>query len=278
HLNLSNNRLTGFIPPELGELKNLVVLNLSWNFMSGEIPGELGRLTNLEELLLNSNAFSGALPMEMGRMRKLQRFSAGHNIHISGTLPLEFGRMQDLIYLDLRHNKITGPIPAVWCRMRSLQQLWLQDNQLTDDIPPELARLGRLQMMCLANNKLSGVIPKAVRGHPKYQAFVILKGNVALGERVAPNNEEIEAAMNKKPTATPKSHGAAISATIRAQSMATFAGPGGLPRGAQGPPGHSVGKGEGEGISPSRPVSTSWIVGQQRKISFVAGSGHRKVT
>ena len=51
-LDLSNNQLTGAIPPELGDLVNLGALVLSNNQLSGVIPAELGKLTQLQ-LLLN---------------------------------------------------------------------------------------------------------------------------------------------------------------------------------------------------------------------------------
>ena len=41
NLNLSNNSLTGSIPPEVGNLTNISQLNLSDNQLSGEIPSEI---------------------------------------------------------------------------------------------------------------------------------------------------------------------------------------------------------------------------------------------
>ena len=46
-LDLGGNRLSGEIPPELGDLTNLGRLHLNFNYLSGEIPPELGNLTNL---------------------------------------------------------------------------------------------------------------------------------------------------------------------------------------------------------------------------------------
>ena len=50
---LYENRLSGEIPPELGNLANLETLGLSNNRLSGEIPPELGSLANLEDLSLS---------------------------------------------------------------------------------------------------------------------------------------------------------------------------------------------------------------------------------
>lgn len=54
----------------------------------------------------------------------------------------------------------------------------------------------------------------ALRGHPKYRAFKILAGNIALGERVAPNEKEVEAAARRMPSKDAMAHasGAHVSA------------------------------------------------------------------
>jgi hypothetical protein len=38
-LDLSSNNLSGSIPPEIGELREIIALNLSRNRLSGSIPG-----------------------------------------------------------------------------------------------------------------------------------------------------------------------------------------------------------------------------------------------
>ena len=59
---LSNNGLTGSIPPEIGNLTNLTYLGLWNNQLTGSIPPEIGNLSNLTGLLLYDNQLTGQIP------------------------------------------------------------------------------------------------------------------------------------------------------------------------------------------------------------------------
>ncbi len=69
-LNVSNNRLTGALPGEIRQLRNLRVLNASGNLMTG-VPAEIGQLTKLQELNLSNNQLTG-LPSELGNLTSLR--------------------------------------------------------------------------------------------------------------------------------------------------------------------------------------------------------------
>ena len=79
-LNLRGNRLNGEIPPELGNLSNLIQLYIYHNKLSGEIPPELGNFTSLENLQLHNNELSGCVPGNL----KAHQLSARSNL---GDLP-----------------------------------------------------------------------------------------------------------------------------------------------------------------------------------------------
>ncbi len=68
YLDLSENKLTGLIPSELGDLSNLINLILDTNQLTGAIPDELGNLTNLRWLWLWSNQLTGSIPLELGNL------------------------------------------------------------------------------------------------------------------------------------------------------------------------------------------------------------------
>ena len=61
-MDLYNNQLTGSIPPEIGNLTNLVWLGLYDNQLTGGIPSEIGNLTNLTSLILSGNQLTGGIP------------------------------------------------------------------------------------------------------------------------------------------------------------------------------------------------------------------------
>jgi hypothetical protein len=52
---LSDNRLSGSLPPELAQLKQLRDLRLARNRLTGELPGFLAELPRLERLHIGGN-------------------------------------------------------------------------------------------------------------------------------------------------------------------------------------------------------------------------------
>jgi len=69
-LNISHNNLTGALPAEIRQLRNLRKLNISYNQMTG-LPAEIGQLTDLSELNLSYNRLTG-LPYELGNLKNLK--------------------------------------------------------------------------------------------------------------------------------------------------------------------------------------------------------------
>ncbi|XBI02994.1 hypothetical protein VPH35_131471 [Triticum aestivum] len=85
-LNLRNNCLTGVIPPQIGQLKALVVLDFSFNKLSGQIPHSVCNLTNLQVLDLSSNNLAGAIPVALNALHFLSAFSISNN-NLEGPIP-----------------------------------------------------------------------------------------------------------------------------------------------------------------------------------------------
>ncbi|XP_059066227.1 probable leucine-rich repeat receptor-like protein kinase At1g35710 [Cryptomeria japonica] len=70
-LDLSNNKLRGKIPPNIGSLSQLRLLNLCGNQLEGMIPASLGQIEPLEQLDLSRNKLSGEIPKELSKLFKL---------------------------------------------------------------------------------------------------------------------------------------------------------------------------------------------------------------
>ncbi|XP_031474061.1 probable inactive receptor kinase At5g10020 [Nymphaea colorata] len=83
-LDLSNNLLSGLLPPDIGSLVNLQVLDLNKNDFSGPIPSEISMLKNLVYLDLSNNHLNGSIPD--GFSPRLQEFNVSYN-NLSGNVP-----------------------------------------------------------------------------------------------------------------------------------------------------------------------------------------------
>ncbi len=158
-LELRNNRLHGRIPMELGGLEDLRRLDLSWNQLDHAIPGELGQLRELAYLSLSGNQLSGPIPSALGDLLHLQSLLLSRN-RLSGRIPETLANLENLLNLHLGENRLSGPIPlAIATGLASLESLDLSDNRLEGEIPGELGERRFLRRLTASGNRLSGIIP-----------------------------------------------------------------------------------------------------------------------
>ncbi|CAI9292861.1 unnamed protein product [Lactuca saligna] len=157
-ISLLGNRLTGEIPPELGNITSLKRLNLEANRFSGTIPPDLGRLTNLQSLILSSNQLTGRLPITLGQLVNLTNFRINEN-NFSGSIP-DFIQNWRLLYrLEIVASALTGPIPSNISLLESLTDLRISDiTGPSQQFPPLTNAVGLIRLI-LRNCNISGELP-----------------------------------------------------------------------------------------------------------------------
>ncbi|KAK4730283.1 hypothetical protein R3W88_023271 [Solanum pinnatisectum] len=170
YLDLSMNNFSGTIPPENGNLTNLVHLQLSNNKISGTIPPQIGSLAKLQTLRIFDNHLNGPIPGEIGCLRSLTKLSLGSNFLN------EIGHLRSLTELSLRNNSLSDSIPAIFGNLTNLSTLYLYENQLSSSIPEEIGFLRSLTKLVLSTNFLNGSIPASL-GNLNNLSLLYLYGN-----------------------------------------------------------------------------------------------------
>ena len=177
-LELLNNQLHGRIPLELGALEELRVLDLSWNRLGGAIPDELGELRELEHLNLSGNQLSGQIPLALGDLSDLQSLFLSDN-RLGGRIPEELGNLENLLNLYLDGNRLSGAISlAIAKGLASLESLNLSNNRLEGEIPKELGERRFLRHLSASDNRLSGRIPSQLGALDRLESMNLSKNRL----------------------------------------------------------------------------------------------------
>lgn len=159
YLSLSENNLSGVLPPEIGNLCALIDLRIERSGLTGGIPDEIGNLENLKILRLGGNeSLGGSLPASIGNLDSLRQIWLW-SCNITGPIPSTWSNLQKLGTLILATNQLTGEIPTWLGTLPNLLVLRLDANDLTGGIPSELGSLSALQFLGLSFNDLTGTIP-----------------------------------------------------------------------------------------------------------------------
>lgn len=169
-LSVTGNRLSGQIPPQLGNVTTLINLNLESNSLSGRIPPSLGSLTSLQTLLLSANNFTGQLPESLINLKNLTSFRIDGN-SLSGKIPDFIGNWTQLDRLDLQGTSMSGPIPASFSNLGNLTELRITDlNGPAFDFP-DLENLANIERLVLRNCLIRGRIPDYIGSMSKLKTL-----------------------------------------------------------------------------------------------------------
>ncbi|KAH9698959.1 putative LRR receptor-like serine/threonine-protein kinase [Citrus sinensis] len=175
---LSQNLLTGKIPPSLGRLSSLQTLELWSNQLSGEIPRELGDLSQLGVLSVPENGLRGTLPPELGKLSNLEELWLTSN-NLRGDLPKDYENLKNLTILEIAGNYLSGPIPRFIAKWDNLYFLTLRNCSITGSIPPYIANWNQLGYLDLSFNNLTGGIPNTLK--KLFLSELYLTGNMLNG-------------------------------------------------------------------------------------------------
>ncbi|ONI14398.1 hypothetical protein PRUPE_4G279000 [Prunus persica] len=158
---ISNNQLTGEMPPTICSLTRLEILDLSSNKLSGKIHQCIGNFSqSLSVLDLRNNKFHGMIPGTFSEGNVLRNLDLNGN-QLEGSLPPTLLTCRELEVLDLGNNKIQDTFPNWLESLPKLQVLILRSNKFYGEIgfPETNFPFQKLRIMDLSYNRFSGLLP-----------------------------------------------------------------------------------------------------------------------
>jgi Leucine-rich repeat (LRR) protein len=157
-VDLRMNSLTGALPP-FGRVTSLKYLCVTENFLSGSIPPSVGNVSSLRFMLLGQNKLTGSVPESLRHILRLLDLDLSFN-SLSGYVPLPLYNVSSLRYFSLGSNALAGQVPSdIGYSLPNLQVLIMQNNNLAGLIPTSLENASSLQVLDLSNNSLHGRVP-----------------------------------------------------------------------------------------------------------------------
>ncbi|CAI0405428.1 unnamed protein product [Linum tenue] len=172
---LQDNLLTGEFPVTTDAVAmNLGQISLSNNQLSGPLPPAIGNFSGVQKLLLDGNQFTGSIPSEIGKLQQLSKMDFSHN-KLSGPITPEISQCKLLTFVDLSRNQLSGDIPTEITAMRILNYLNVSRNSLIGSIPPSISTMQSLTSVDFSYNNLSGLVPGT--GQFSYFNYTSFLGN-----------------------------------------------------------------------------------------------------
>ncbi|KAK3019488.1 hypothetical protein RJ639_004887 [Escallonia herrerae] len=136
-LDLQYNQLIGMIPEQIVGLSSLSqALYLNQNRLTGPLPLQVGNLKNLGSLSISGNRLTGAITSALGDCQVLE-FLDMHDNLFEGTIPSSLEQLKGIRVLDLSRNMLSGQIPKFLSELPLVEFLNLSYNELEGEVPTE---------------------------------------------------------------------------------------------------------------------------------------------
>ncbi|TYI96241.1 hypothetical protein E1A91_D01G057200v1 [Gossypium mustelinum] len=159
---ISDNKLTGEIPPSICNLTSLHILDLSKNSFGGIIPSCLGNFSwGIRMINLQKNSLNGKIPDFCVELSRLTTLSLNDN-KLEGLLPRSLFNCTLLRFLNLANNTLNDVFPHRLSLLPDLQVLILRSNRFYGRLDYSMATSSflSLQILDLSKNEFTGPFPK----------------------------------------------------------------------------------------------------------------------
>ena len=130
-LNLQGLELQGQLPLDenlWSTLSSLQNVNLANNQVSGFLPPQLSAVEDLEYISVRGNNLESPLPSSWSELSNVRGIDVGNN-NLYGDLPSDWSDLNSLVALDLSGNDFSGEIPESWNTLPNLEAFSVADNQ-----------------------------------------------------------------------------------------------------------------------------------------------------
>ncbi|XP_027148711.1 pollen-specific leucine-rich repeat extensin-like protein 3 [Coffea eugenioides] len=201
-VDLNHADIAGYLPVELGLLKDVALLHLNSNRFCGIVPKSLSKLALLHELDISNNRFVGPFPKSVLSMPRLKYLDIRFN-NFEGELPPRlFDKDLDALFLNnnwfnsyipenlgkspvsvvvFANNKFKGCIPSSIGNMtNTLDEIIFLKNELSGCLPSEIGQLRNTTVVDVSFNSFSGILPRTFSGLEKVE-FLDLSHNMLTG-------------------------------------------------------------------------------------------------
>lgn len=188
-VDLSKNRLHGYIPTTFWASDSLLQLNLASNRVGGTVRFKRRNgFSSLRKLDLSDNRFTNSA--------KVSGFVSLRYLDLSGNnlrkLPMGVEKLRELSYLDISRCNISGNVKSI-SLLASLKYLDLSGNQMTGFFPVDFPAIYGLVFLNVSFNNFSGMVRN--EEYTKFGESAFLSAGV-----IIPTNNFSSSSSTTKPT------------------------------------------------------------------------------